>query len=161
MEDEECEVLAMKETKDWRAAGNGEDPDKIIAERTAEIRAKSQLARRLEEHIVSAVNSFNERHGIDNALIRKDKTVFEDTGYANQLLKNVRIIHKKVYVKADGTFNVYVCVEMGEEKLSDIHKKLTDDQILSIDFDEHQFKQEMEKMKQEYLEKLREEYQNR
>jgi hypothetical protein len=39
---------------------------------------------------------------------------------------------------------------MGEETLSRIHKKLTDDQKLSIDFAEHQFKQEMEKTKEEY-----------
>jgi hypothetical protein len=34
--------------------------------------------------------------------------------------------------------------------LSRIHKKHTDDQKLSIDFAEHQFKQDMEKAKEDY-----------
>jgi hypothetical protein len=71
-------------------------------------------------------------------------------GYADQLLSNVKTIRSNTYAKEDGSYNVYVCVEMSEEGLSRIHKKLTDDQKLSIDFAEHQFKQEMEKAKEDY-----------
>jgi hypothetical protein len=62
----------------------------------------------------------------------------------------VKTICSNTYVKEDGSYNVYVCVEMGEESLSRVHKKLTDDQKLSIDFAEQQFKKEMEKAKEDY-----------
>jgi hypothetical protein len=39
---------------------------------------------------------------------------------------------------------------MGEESLPLVHKKLTDNQKFSIDFTEHQFKQEIEKAKEDY-----------
>jgi hypothetical protein len=71
-------------------------------------------------------------------------------GYADQLLSNVKTICSNTYAKEDGSYNVYVCVEMGDENLLRIHKKLTDDQKLSIDFSEHRFKQDMEKAKKDY-----------
>jgi len=42
------------------------------------------------------------------------------------------------------------CGIMSDEALPAIHKKLTDDKKLSIDFDEYRFKQEMEKAKEVY-----------
>jgi hypothetical protein len=39
---------------------------------------------------------------------------------------------------------------MSDEEMPAIYKKLTDDKKLSIDFAEYQFKQELEKAKEEY-----------
>jgi hypothetical protein len=121
-----------------------------FAQELAELNAKARLARQLEEQINTLIRSFNQQHAAGNAqdLVGKDTGIAE--GYADQLLRNVKVIRSNTYVKADGTFNVYVCVEMGEENLSHIHKKLSDDKKLSIDFGEHQFKQDMEKAKEEY-----------
>jgi hypothetical protein len=150
LEKEECEELAMKESKNWRASGNGVSPKADFARNLAELSAKARLARQLEEQINSLIRAFNQQHeaGRTQELVGKATEITE--GYADQLLSNVKTICSNTYVKEDGSHNVYVCVEMGEETLSRIHKKLTDDQKLSIDFAEHQFKQEMEKAKEDY-----------
>jgi hypothetical protein len=158
-EKEECEQLALQESKNWRASGNGVSPQESFARSIAELDAKARLARQLEEQIHSLIRSFSQQHtvyekGDDGRMKTKTETVSKSTGinegYADQLLSNVKTICSNTYVKDDGSYNVYVCVEMGEETLSRIHKKLTDDQKLSIDFAEYQFKQEMEKAKEDY-----------
>ena len=150
LDKEECEALAMKESKNWRASGNGVSAKESFARDIAELNAKARLARQLEEQINSLIRAFNQQHAATGAqdLVGKDTGIAE--GYADQLLSNVKTVCSNTYAKEDGSYNVYVCVEMGEETLSRIHKKLTDDQKLSIDFAEHQFKQEMEKAKEDY-----------
>ncbi|MDR1582808.1 MAG: hypothetical protein LBS55_06050 [Prevotellaceae bacterium] len=150
LEKEECEELAMRESKNWRASGNSVSPKESFARNLAELNAKARLARQLEEQINSLVRAFNQQHEADNTQELVGKATEITEGYADQLLSNVKTICSNTYAKADGSYNVYVCVEMDEETLSRIHKKLTDDQKLSIDFAEHQFKQEMEKAKEEY-----------
>ncbi|MDR2362509.1 MAG: hypothetical protein LBD91_07250 [Prevotellaceae bacterium] len=150
LDKEECEELALKASKDWRASGNGVSPKESFARNLAELDAKARLARQLEEQINSLIRVFNQQHEADRTQDLVDKGTGISEGYADQLLSNVKTICSNTYVKEDGSYNVYVCVEMGEETLSRIHKKLTDDQKLSIDFAEHQFKQEMEKAKEEY-----------
>jgi uncharacterized protein YceK len=150
LEKEECEELAMRESKNWRASGNGVSAKESFARNLAELDATARLARQLEEQIHSLVRAFNQQRAAASAqdLVGKDTGIAE--GYTDQLLSNVKTICSNTYAKEDGSYNVYVCVEMGEETLSRIHKKLTDDQKLSIDFAEHQFKQDMEKAKEDY-----------
>jgi hypothetical protein len=150
LDKEGCEELALKESKNWRASGNGVSPKESFALSTAELNAKARLARQLQEQINSLIRTFNQQHQADRTqdLVGKDTEISE--GYADQLLINVKTVCSNTYVKEDGSYNVYVCVEMGEESLPRIHKKLTDDQKLSIDFDEQQFKKEMEKAKEDF-----------
>jgi hypothetical protein len=150
LDKEECEELAVQESKNWRAAGNGVSPKEAFARNLAELSAKARLARQLEEQINSLISAFNQQHedGKTQDLVGKGTQI--EVGYADQLLSNVKTICSNTYVKEDGSYNVYVCVEMGEESLTRVHKKLTDDQKLSIDFAEHQFKQDMEKAKADY-----------
>jgi hypothetical protein len=150
LEKEECEELALQESKNWRASGNGVSPKEAFARNIAELNAKARLARQTEEQINSLIRSFNQQHEADNTQDLVGKATEVTDGYTDQLLSNVKTICSNTYVKEDGSYNVYVCVEMGEETLSRVHKKLTDDQKLSIDFDEQQFKKEMEKAKEDY-----------
>ena len=150
LDKEECEELAMKSSKTWRATGNGTSPKETFARDIAELNAKARLARSLEEQINTLIRTFNQQHEAGNTQDFAGKSTGIEQGYADQLLTNVKIICSNSYVKQDGTYNVYVCVEMSNEELPAIHKKLSADKKLSIDFGEHQFMQEMEKMKEEY-----------
>ncbi|GHT74079.1 hypothetical protein FACS189456_5200 [Bacteroidia bacterium] len=152
LEKEECEVLAMQSSKNWRASGNGVSAKEAFAKSQAELNAKARLARQLEEQINSLVRTFNQQHEAESASSLVGKSTQIDEGYVDKLLNNVKPICSNTYVKEDGSFNVYVCVEMSEESLTAIHKKLTADQKLSIDFAEHQFKQDMAKAKADYRE---------
>ncbi|MDR1985260.1 MAG: hypothetical protein LBQ28_10650 [Prevotellaceae bacterium] len=150
MEKEECEQLALKEVKGWRESGNGVSDKESFARNIAELNAKARLARQLQEQINTLIRSFNEQHEAGGVREQSGKSTEIEEGYADQLLSNVKPICSNTYVKEDGSYNVYVCVEMGEESLSRIHKKLSDDKKLSIDFAEDQFKKQMEKAKEEY-----------
>jgi hypothetical protein len=150
LEAEDCEKLSMEKTADWRASGNGVSPKESFAKNIAELNAKARLARQLEEQINSLVRAFNQQHEAGGVQDFSAKATGIDEGYADQLLTNVKTICSNTYVKEDGSYNVYVCVEMGEQNLSAIHKKLSADKKLSIDFAEDQFKKEMEKAKEDY-----------
>jgi hypothetical protein len=150
MNKEECEELALKDVKTWRASGNGVSPKESVARNFAELDAKARLARQMEEQINSLIRNFQQQHEATNIIDLAGKASLIEESYVEKLLTNVKTICNNTYVKNDGTYNVYVCVEMSEENLASIHKKLTDDKKLSIDFAEHQFKQEMEKAKKDY-----------
>ena len=150
LDKEECEALAVQESKNWRASGNGVSSKESFARNLAELDAKARLARQLEEQINSLIRTFNQQHEAGRAQDLAGKATEITEGYADQLLSNVKTICSNTYAKEDGSYNVYVCVEMGDENLLRIHKKLTDDQKLSIDFSEHRFKQDMEKAKKDY-----------
>ncbi|GHT66484.1 hypothetical protein FACS189452_02450 [Bacteroidia bacterium] len=94
----------------------------------------------------------NQQHETTDASALVGKSTQIEEGYADRLLTNVKTICSNTYVKANGDYNVYVCVEMGEESLTAIHKKLTADQKLSINSAEAEFKQDMEKAKADYRE---------
>jgi uncharacterized protein YceK len=150
LDKEECEDLAMQESKNWRASGNGVSAKESFAKSMAELDAKTRLARQLEEQINGLIRNFNQQHEAGGAQELVGKGTELQEGYVDKILSNVRTICNNSYVKPDGSYNVYVCVEMSEQGLSAIHKKLTADQKLSIDFAEHQFKKDMEKAKADY-----------
>jgi hypothetical protein len=103
----------------------------------------------LQEQINAFIRSFNEQH--EAGVIEQTGKLTEITeGYSEQLLSGVKVICSNTYVKPDGAFNAYVCVEMSEDSLARIHKKLSEDKKLSIDFAEERFKKEMEKAKEDY-----------
>jgi hypothetical protein len=154
LDKEECEALAMSATKTWRAYGNGVSQKEAFAKSIAELDAKTRLARQLEEQINGLIRTFNQQHeagaGDGSATSLSGKSTEIQEGYVDKLLSNVRIICNNTYVKENGDFNVYVCVEMSEEGITAIHKKLTDDKKLSIDFAEDQFKKDMAKAKEDF-----------
>jgi hypothetical protein len=150
MEKDECEKLVLQEGKNWRASGIGKSRDKAFAESSAQITAKANLARRMEEHTVAAITVFRGQYRVDDYQGVDGKDIERISGYADQLVRGAKPICTNSYAKEDGSYQYFVCMEMGEEILSHLYKKLTDDQKLSIDFEEHQFKQEMEKMKEDY-----------
>ncbi|GHT11267.1 hypothetical protein AGMMS4956_04010 [Bacteroidia bacterium] len=150
LEKEECQQLAMEKTQGWRDFGNGTSTKESFAQNLAVLDAKSRLARQLEEQINALIRGFGQQHEAEGASDRVSKASEIQEGYVDKLLTGVKTICSNTYVKEDGTYNVYVCVEMSEQSMTAIHKKLSDDKKLSIDFAEDQFKKEMEKAKEEY-----------
>jgi hypothetical protein len=149
-EKEECQELAMQKSESWRASGNGVSPKESFAQSIAELTAKVRLARQLEEQINSFIKTFNAQYDANRTQDLAGKSTEIAEGYVDKLLTNVKVICSNTYVKEDGSYNVFVCVEMGAEGLSRIYKKLSEDKKVSIDFAEHQFKKEMEKAKEEF-----------
>jgi hypothetical protein len=153
MQKEECEELALENVSNLRESGNGVSSKESFATNLALLDARSKLAQQLEVLVNGLIRKFNQQHdkGKNNALVGKASEVQQ--GYFNQLLTNTRPICKNTYVKEDGSYNVYVCVEMNEQQQKAMYKKLSDDEKIQIDFAEHQFLKELSAAKEEYRQK--------
>ena len=148
---EECEEMAMSESKNIRDAGQGISDREAFATNLALLDARSKLAQQLEVLVNGLTRNFNQQHEAgttDLASVAKAGLIQE--GYFEQFLNNTKQVCKNTYVLPDGRYNVYVCVEMDQNAQSAMHKKLTDDKMLQIDFQESMFLKDLEKAKEEY-----------
>lgn len=153
LQKEECEELALEQVSFLREAGNGLSDRESFAVNLALLDARAKLAQQLEVLVSGMIRNFNQQHEADQGFASVAKAGQFQEGYFEQFLSNTRAICKNTYVKEDGKYNVYVCVEMGEQQVRAMHKKLSDDQKIAVDFAEHQFLQELEKAKEEYRKK--------
>jgi len=136
-----------------RDAGNAVSARESLANNLALLDARAKLRQQLEVLVSGLVKDFAQQYGEgpSNSLIEKSgetrNAIFDG------FLKNTRAICKNTYAKKDGRYQVYVCVEMGEQQMSDMYKKLSADKMIQIDFQEHQFMKELEKAKEDYRQK--------
>lgn len=150
LQKEECEELALEQSKNLREAGNGISDKEAFAVNLALLDARSKLAQQLEVLVNGLIRNFNQQHEADKGFASAGKASQIQQGYFEQFLTNTRPICKNTYVKEDGKYNVYVCVEMNEQQQKAMYKKLSDDKKVAVDFAEHQFLQEMDKAKEDY-----------
>ncbi|MDR2563796.1 MAG: hypothetical protein LBC98_07620 [Prevotellaceae bacterium] len=152
LQKEECEELALEQVTNLREAGNGISPKESLAINIALLDARAKLAQQLEVLINGMVRNFDQQHesSASKAINQVGKASNLQQGYFEQFLTNTRPICKNTYVKDNGNYNVYVCIELGEQQQRAIHKKLTQDEKISIDFEESQFLKELNKAKEDY-----------
>jgi len=151
---EECEEKALEPSgKGIRDAGNALSDKEAFATNLALLDARAKLAQQLEVLVTGMIRNFNQQHEADGAYSSVAKATGLTQAYFEQFLQNTRMICKNTYVKQDGRYNVYVCVEMDENMQRSMYKKLSDDKKLHIDFEESQFLKELEKAKEDYRKK--------
>ena len=149
---EECEELAMDITAAYpRAAGNAVSANENMAMNLAMLDARSNLAQQLEVMVNGLITNFGEQYSSVSAGGFQGSAKQLQEGYFQNILKNTRPIKKNTYLKEDGTFNVYVCIEMNPEQNTAIYNQLRKDEILHIDFDEAMFIERMNKAREEYI----------
>ncbi|MDR3329077.1 MAG: LPP20 family lipoprotein [Prevotellaceae bacterium] len=153
-EKEECEEEALKPTDNLREAGNGISDKEAFATNLALLDARAKLAQQLEVLINGLMRNFDQQHEAEKGFTRVGKASGVQQGYFEQLLTNTRPICKNTYVKEDGKYNVYVCVEMGEQQKKAVVQKLKDDKILEIDARESLILDDLNKAKEAYRQKL-------
>lgn len=149
---EECEELAMDITAAYpRAVGNAVSANEAMATNLAMLDARSNLAQQLEVMVNGMLTNFGEQYASNAAGGFKDSAKQIQEGYFKNILNNTRPIKKNTYLKDDGSFNVYVCIEMNPEQNTAIYNQLRKDEILHIDFDEAMFIERMNKAREEYI----------
>lgn len=153
LDKEECEEKALEESANLREAGNGISDKESFAINLALLDARAKLAQQLEVLVNGLIRNFNQQHEKDGGSASVGKASGLQQGYFEQFLTNSRPICKNTYVREDGKYNVFVCVELGEQQKRAIHKKLTEDDKLSTDFVERQFMDEMKQAKEDYRQK--------
>ncbi|MDR1865604.1 MAG: hypothetical protein LBR08_08535 [Bacteroidales bacterium] len=146
MEKEECEEMAMKATK--RASGIGSSQSERLAKNTAALDARTNLLAALQSIIVGMIKNFDQEHQAGANMQKTSDFVNQSGEEQKALLDGVissRIICSNTYAQEDGSYKVYVCVEMTDESIGSIYKKLSQDKKISIQFEEDRFRKEMEK----------------
>jgi hypothetical protein len=128
-----CEEMAIANALLAGGYGSKESLVKSTAENV-----KVALGRAISEKVNGMLRSLN---------ADKDSEITE--GYFEQFLNKAHTIRTNTYVKPDDTCHVYVCVEIGEDTLAAMHKKLSEDKKIPTDFSAQQFIQEMKKVRLE------------
>jgi hypothetical protein len=147
---EECEELSLEATKNLREVGNGVSDKESFAVNLALLDARAKLSQQLAVLVNGLVRNFNQQHEADADFASVAKASQIQQGYFEQFLENTRSICKNTYVREDGKYNVYVCIEMGEPQAKAMYKKLSDDKKIAVDFAEKQFLDELEKAKEDF-----------
>jgi hypothetical protein len=150
LQKEECEELALEPTDNLRESGNGVSAKESFATNLALLDARAKLAQQLEVLVNGLIRNFDQQRSAGNASELDSKQTGLQQGYFEQFLTNTRPICKNTYVKENGDYNVYVCVEIQPKQQQAMYKKLSEDKKIAIDFEEHQFLDELAKAKEEY-----------
>lgn len=152
---EECEELAMDITSaNPRAAGNAISINEMMATNMALLDARSSLAQQLEVFVNGAIKSFNQQYAAEGNISLDQKNTQVQAAYFENILNNTRPICKNTYLKDDGSYNVYVCIEMDPNLTHIVYEQLKNDKMLHIDFNEERFKSEINEARKLYLESL-------
>lgn len=135
---EECEVMAMDLSADNpRAFGNGISGTESFATNIAILDARTKLAQQIGSYVKGLIlNAQSSTGSANSTAIRAGEL---QTDRWNQYVSNARVIKKNTYVKEDGQYNVYVCVEMPKEQVSNLYNTLSKDKIISESITEKMF----------------------
>jgi hypothetical protein len=147
---EECEEMALEETASLRESGNGISDRESFAVNLALLDARSKLAQQLEVMVNGLIRNFNQQHEASGGFASVAKEGQIQQAYFEQFLANTRPVCKNTYVKEDGKYNVYVCIEMDEQQKKAMYSKLSSDKKIAVDFAEKQFMDELNKAKEDF-----------
>jgi hypothetical protein len=150
LQKEECEEMALEPGDKIREFGIGVSDKESFAINLALLDARAKLAQQLETMVNGLIKNYNQQHEADKDFSSIGKAEQIQQSYFEQFLTNTRPVCKNTYVRTDGKYNVYVCIELGDQEKRSLHKKLSDDKKIGIDFQEHLFLQELEKAKEDY-----------
>jgi hypothetical protein len=145
LDKEECEELAIQESK--RASGIGNNQTERLAKNTAALDARFNLLSAIQTIVVGMIKNFDQEHqaGANQNLVSDfvNQSGEEQKGLIEGVLSS-SIICSNTYAQPDGSYRVYVCVEMNDETIGNLYKKLSQDKKISIQYEEARFRKEME-----------------
>jgi hypothetical protein len=148
---DECQKLANQASGSTvRAWGEGVSAKESFATNQAELDARTKIARQLEITMEGMISNYNEKYDKGEVLDESGKAQELQQGYVNKVLTGTRVVCSNTYITPDGKNKVYVCVELSEEMAQAAVKKLSAETKLQIDFAEHNYRQEMEKAREQY-----------
>lgn len=152
IEREECEEMAMDITATTpREYGSAVSSNEAMATNLALLDARSKLAQQLVAMVEGGTSSYMEQAGTNAKEIFKNTQKMEQEGYFDSLLRNTRSIKKNTYLKEDGTYHVYICIEMNPGWDQSICNKLHEDEIMSIEVDEAMYRERLKEARDEFM----------
>jgi hypothetical protein len=161
---EPCDEYAM-EKPNKRAVGMGMHFKEATATNLAQLNARANLAKALQQKIEAATSNYSggrEMFSADEVVgtyqtDQSAKVEDKETGIVKELVRGAAIVKKTRYKTPNNQWKIYVCVEYQEgvaEMATKIAKafteKLSTEQKIRIDYDEKKFTEEMKKSLEDY-----------
>lgn len=150
IENNECEELQIQKP-DIRAVGEGISKRDSRATSLAEAQARAQFQRTLESIIKTSQGEEGVRHGGINGSDEGEISNDNVLAIAQGVVKNLVIIKKSKFLRADGSYHVYVCLEyrgdrkaLAEDITQKAKQQVSDDERLRNQYDFEKFRQRVE-----------------
>ena len=138
LEAEECEALASDITaENLREFGNGVSSKESFATNKALLDARTKMAQRIKTYVAGLIvnaDSETQTEGTYTSLSGEAQTA-----KWNEVVSNAKVLKKNTYVKENGQYNVYVCIEMPKEQLQKVYEDLSSQKQISAKVTEKMF----------------------
>lgn len=161
---EPCDDYAF-EAPAKRASGVGTHFKEVTATNLAQLNARANLARALQQCVETATKNYADAKELfsadeDSSAYVTDQSAGagdREAGWAKELIKGAPIVKKTRYKTPNNQWEIHVCVEYQESvaemaaKITKVfNEKLTQEQKARIDFNEKKFQEEMKEAMGDY-----------
>lgn len=152
----ESEKLATEDCDKWRALGTTTSYVEKVARNEAQRDARNQLAQMMKVAVEGAAQDYeqNAQNNLKNSASALGEVVMSQ--FVAEEVKNSRAIHFDIFDLADGSVQVYVCMEIRGSK-KDFENRLSNalerDKILETQYDRDRFVKKMADGLEEYKKK--------
>ncbi len=155
---DKCEKYALLKPGS-RATGEGYDYRVSYAKTYAEGQARAEMRRKIESAIIFASGEDGlgyEQHassGNEGASVRDEgaKKNITTTQIAEGIVNNTAIVEMSKYVRNDGSYHVYVCIEyldgvskMAENIAKQVEQQIPDEERMKMNFEFEKFRERIE-----------------
>lgn len=136
----------------FRANQVGESVDQATAKKKAQSNSRAELASSIETTIKAVVDNYVNSRELNNVEEAEERYESLSREVVNQKLTGVKTICEKTTKTSEGKYKTYIAIELaGDELMSALNERLSQDDKLKIDYDYEQFKktfeEEMDKLK--------------
>lgn len=151
-----CIELAQEDSENWRAYGTATSYVEKVALNEAQRDAINRLAQMMKVAVEGAAQDYeqNAQQNMKGSAETLGEQVFSQ--FVAQEITNTKTIKTSIYDLADGSVQVYVCIEMRTDK-DEFNKKLNNtldrEGIIGIQYDRDRFIQKMSAGLEEYKKK--------
>jgi len=125
----------------FRAINSGRSVDYAMARRIALQNARTELAGSVEGRMQVVTDLFADQRQVQNRRDFQSRMQQQSMDVVNRLLNDVRIIGDEAFREPDGDITVWIAIEMPREALlQSLNSRLSQDEMLRLDFDQYQFR---------------------
>ena len=143
IEVEECEALAMDPSAtNPRAFGNGISTNESFATNMALLDARSKMAQQIKANVNGMIlKAEGQADGSNSvAVSTQGQTAgMSDNKSSYSAYAGTKVLKKNIYLKEDGQYNVFVCIEMSEGQVTKLFNDLSQEKAISTKITEQMF----------------------
>lgn len=130
----------------FRANQVGESVDQATAKKKAMSNTRAELAAAIETTVKSVVDNYVNSRELNNVEEAEERFEALSREVVNQKLTGVKTICEKTTRTSTGNYKTYIAIELaGDELMTALNERLSNDAKLKIDYDYEQFKKTFEK----------------